>query len=643
MSVGTVHQVSGDHPWEAEGLAPSWSPAGAISRRWPKGTAELALILFGILLFAWEFEERGLWSAHEGRAAQNAQSILDTGEWIVPRLFTDDLELQKPPLYYWMVALIAKLNGGRVTALAVRLPAVIAALAGLVFAYRWAKRMWGQEAGWWAALILATMTRYAWLARVGRIDMPLCLTSMVGLFLFWRDRVERDRPLTMWFYAWLVIGIYFKGPVAAVLVLLPIASYLVATGKPIVPVVQSGAGETWRASNWAKGTLLVVALVSPWFVYAIHVSGGEYYWEFLIHHNLERALGTDEGLKAGPIWFYLPRLFVDSFPWSILFVVGLDAVRRQRARLRDSNDEWSRTLLFVLCWIGSQFVFLSLVSFKRADYLLPLLPAVALFLAGYLTDRQHRFEHRLSTRPVGNTRRQARTILIMATLLASIAGPLFLWGAIEFRKKGLVKSLLKIDVLGNYLNLTDRFMMSHVERLIRANWPLLLIAGVVLVGSLWLIHTGWHTRQHGRLVIGIALPWLTAFLFQTHLFLPALDPLREMSRFGEEIRTAATNKRTIHYFVKFDADLVFHAGRPAKLLNTWDELARLTNAPEPAFVVMKASTYDESRKDPRFDRLVAIRDNRQTAFGEHRDARVLVTNNPRAATIGSLPSRPSIR
>ena len=42
--------------------------------------------------------------AHEARAAQDAQTILDDDDWGLPRLFDGRLELQKPPLYYWVVA-----------------------------------------------------------------------------------------------------------------------------------------------------------------------------------------------------------------------------------------------------------------------------------------------------------------------------------------------------------------------------------------------------------------------------------------------------------------------------------------------------------------------------------------------------------
>src|SRR5579862_2848598 len=68
------------------------------------------LVVFCGLLFFPGLGDRDLTSSHEARAAQNAQMILDEGHWLVPQLFDRHLELQKPPLYYWLVALIGWLN-----------------------------------------------------------------------------------------------------------------------------------------------------------------------------------------------------------------------------------------------------------------------------------------------------------------------------------------------------------------------------------------------------------------------------------------------------------------------------------------------------------------------------------------------------
>ena len=92
-----------------------------------------------VIFFFLHLGDRDLASSHEARAAQNAQRILDTGEWALPRLYDGHVEMQKPPLFYWIVALLGALNGGTVDAWCVRLPAALAA-CGCVFLLL----LWGQ-------------------------------------------------------------------------------------------------------------------------------------------------------------------------------------------------------------------------------------------------------------------------------------------------------------------------------------------------------------------------------------------------------------------------------------------------------------------------------------------------------------------
>src|SRR5262249_18371288 len=100
-----------------------------------------ALIVLCAFLFFHRLADRDLWSSHEARAAQNAQSILTTGDWLMPRLFDLRPELQKPPLFYWLVAGVAQLTGGDVNAWAVRLPAAMAAAACVLVLFVLGKRL----------------------------------------------------------------------------------------------------------------------------------------------------------------------------------------------------------------------------------------------------------------------------------------------------------------------------------------------------------------------------------------------------------------------------------------------------------------------------------------------------------------------
>src|SRR5437763_5971163 len=99
-------------------------PSGLPVRFRPPASLLVLLALCGSL-FLQGINSRDLWASHEARAAQNAQVMLDDGNWLLPRLFDGQVELQKPPGFYWLVAMVGWLRGG-VDTWAVRLPPVFA-------------------------------------------------------------------------------------------------------------------------------------------------------------------------------------------------------------------------------------------------------------------------------------------------------------------------------------------------------------------------------------------------------------------------------------------------------------------------------------------------------------------------------------
>jgi 4-amino-4-deoxy-L-arabinose transferase-like glycosyltransferase len=337
-----------------------------------KGLAgALGLICLAYPLFFYGLGQRDLYSSHEGRAAQDAQSILNEGVWALPHLFDLHPELQKPPLYYWLVAILSRLRGTAVDETAVRLPAALSALGTVLAVYAWCVFRGRARAGLLAALVLATAMHYTWLARVGRIDMPLTLTTTVALLAFHESWSQSGTAGGVWrIVAYLAIAtsIMLKGPIGLILALVVLA--------PMILLYRS-RGLSPCSLGLRSGLAIIALAVGPWFAWAMWKSQGALFQTFLIYHNVERALGGGE-LRAHPFWFYVPRLALDFLPWTPVLLVCMPmAVLWSRP---DSDERFS------LIWLGSMFLLLSLVRFKRADYLLPAYPGAAI-LVGCMLDR----------------------------------------------------------------------------------------------------------------------------------------------------------------------------------------------------------------------------------------------------------------
>jgi 4-amino-4-deoxy-L-arabinose transferase-like glycosyltransferase len=333
----------------------------------------------------------------------DAQSLLDDGPGAVPHQFDGRAEVQKPPLYYWLVALAARSAGGPVDAWSVRLPAALAGLAGALMLYWFGARQGRPVAGLVAAVILATALHYTWLARVGRIDMPLTLTAAVALLAFYRawersvraaHAAERSKrpsaaysaplrarlglsaPLVVAYLA-LAAGLLLKGPIGAVLPLGVAGAWLLVHRQWPAPR---------RYGLW-WGVPLVAMLVAPVYLWANAETGGEFFHSFLWHHNVERGFGGSDVLRAHPWWFYLPHLVADFLPWSLLLPAAAWAFVR-RTWWRDDPEA-----LFGLVWLAAVALILSVARFKRADYLLPAFPGAALFLGSVAERWYHSSAH----------------------------------------------------------------------------------------------------------------------------------------------------------------------------------------------------------------------------------------------------------
>jgi 4-amino-4-deoxy-L-arabinose transferase-like glycosyltransferase len=336
----------------------------------------LLLVVLCTPLFFFRLADRDLWSSHEARAAMDAQTILDDGAWGLPHLFDGRPELQKPPLYYWLVAALGRLRGG-VDAWAVRLPAALSAslcvLALFLGIHHGRHR---PVTAILSAVFLATAVHFTWLARIGRIDMPLTLTVILTAGSFYLALGMTGWPhvlLLISGYCAVAAGVLLKGPIGLVLPAAILLSHLAIEYGPPTPSRWHAWSGALHRLGIAWGLPLFALLGVPWFWWANTATDGEFFRVFVWHHNIERGWGGST-LRANPWWFYLPQFLGDFLPWSPLVPLAVWWSWRRGWWWSDAEAR------FGLTWFLTVLVVLSCSRFKRADYLLPAYPGAALFL-----------------------------------------------------------------------------------------------------------------------------------------------------------------------------------------------------------------------------------------------------------------------
>lgn len=344
---------------------------------------------------------RDFWSSHEARAAMNANSILEGTGTMLPRIYDGSEDLQKPPLYYWLVAGISSLRGTNADSVSVRLPSALSATGIIILLLVFLWKNYDFYAGVLGACILITCIHFGWLARIGRIDMTLAFFTTSSILSFYESGKTQGWAKSVFLlitYIAMLIAVLMKGLPAFVLIL-PLFFFWF-----LFLIFCDNATNSFPKRlllfkklvidyHLVPGLLCVVLLSGLYFYMVNEESGGRFYDVFFGYHHWVRALG-DGALRSHPVWFYVCQFFVDFVPWSPLFYFSALAVFFS-SRFKLSSIHW-----FGLIWFFSMFLVLSLVSYKRADYLLPAYPGAAIFLSVVLSDfiKLSFFSKLLSTR-----------------------------------------------------------------------------------------------------------------------------------------------------------------------------------------------------------------------------------------------------
>ena len=342
--------------------------------------AWIALILTALYLcYFHNLGTIGLVGPDESRYAWIARDMVETGDWVTPRLYGKPW-FEKPPLYYWGAALSFKLFG--VGEAAARLPSAVSALLATLALAWLVRRLSGVEPARWLMLFLPTTVGMTGFSHAAATDMPfsamLTIAMVCAAFVL---RLVRDEhtpvlPRTPWlalivFGFFLGLAVLAKGPAAIVL----------AGGTVLLWAVST---KRWRD---AFRCLHPVAIASfsltalPWYIICSR-RNPDFFRVFIVEHNFRRYL-TPEFQHIQPFWFYLPVTLLAIFPWTILLI---PLSKQVLETIRGRGPELDSTLFF-LSSVAFPLVFFSVSQSKLPGYILPAIPPLVLLLAASLSAR----------------------------------------------------------------------------------------------------------------------------------------------------------------------------------------------------------------------------------------------------------------
>jgi 4-amino-4-deoxy-L-arabinose transferase-like glycosyltransferase len=331
----------------------------------------------------------------EPRYAQCSRQMLQSGDWVVPRLY-DKIRAAKPPGIYWCQATMMSLLGDN--AFAARMPSTLAAvltLALLAFAL-W--REVGPQHTIWTLFIFASSALTIVAAKICLTDSVLLLwttLAMLCIYLLWRGRGGWPAVIALSVaiaFGGLIKGPFILGVLAGTIIMLWLLTLLdrwlerrQRRLKPDSPKWEFATGIVYPHRRMiapgppaksvrgvvksAVALLIIAALIAPW-LWLVHLRAPDFL-SASTKDAMEHMESGAEGHK-GPPGYHLVVIWFTFLPWSLILplAIGLAFKNRRVPEVR-----------FALAVVLGNWVLAECLQTKLPHYMLPAFPALALLAA----------------------------------------------------------------------------------------------------------------------------------------------------------------------------------------------------------------------------------------------------------------------
>ena len=311
--------------------------------------------------------------------AEAAREMVQRHDWVT--LYTDGIRyLEKAPLLYWGVAASYEVFG--VHDWSTRLPLMVGVLALLLATY-WAGTVaYGERAGLWSAVVLATSLGPYIFTRFEIPDIIVALWLTLGAVCFLLSlREEKPSRLACWgFAASCALNVLTKSLIGLVFPLATLFVFLLITRNlrhilKLRPI---------------SSTLVFLVIAAPWHILAAinNPSQGAvkgFLWFYFVNEQFLRYVGkrVPPGYDTVPLLIFWGLTVLWLAPWMVFLPQAMKQLPRRWQELRSRlTSERQASLLFFI-WALVIVGFFSF-STRQEYYTIPAVPALALLIGGWL-------------------------------------------------------------------------------------------------------------------------------------------------------------------------------------------------------------------------------------------------------------------
>jgi 4-amino-4-deoxy-L-arabinose transferase-like glycosyltransferase len=471
----------------------SASSAGTISSEASEGSSFFSSIRYSsllIILFLWALIylsaifHPALLDDVDTIHAEAAREMVLRHDWVT--LYTDGIRyLEKAPLMYWGVAASYKTFG--ISEWSTRLPLVLGVLALLLVIYLLGKDAYGERAGLYSSVVLATSLGPYIFTRFEIPDAMVALWMALSAYFFLLS-LQQEKPsrAVCWgFAATCALNVLTKSLIGLVFPFGAILLYLWAT-KNLRHIFKL---------RLVSSTIVFLVIAAPWHILAAlhnptqttpHGTVKGFLWFYFINEQFMRYLGkrVPPGYDTVPLLIFWALTILWLAPWMVFLPQSL---RRIPWRLRQIRDRLTREQQYSLFFILWAIVIVGFFTFstRQEYYTIPAVPALALLVGGWLAKET-------ASEPEARAGRISSWVLFAMVLIGSVIGIALLVSSKPPAPGVDLADLLKKNPqdydfsLGHFLDLTPEALGKFRPQLLGAVLSLLVGAGL----NLWLRYKG---------------------------------------------------------------------------------------------------------------------------------------------------------
>ncbi|QJD98049.1 phospholipid carrier-dependent glycosyltransferase [Mucilaginibacter robiniae] len=326
----------------------------------------LFIVCLSVITFFVHLGKAPIYILDEAKNAQCAREMLLNHNWIVPT-FNQTLRTDKPPLHYFFMTAAYVVFG--VNAFAARFFSAVCGLLIVVATYLFAAKHINKQVGLLSGFILLSSWHFGLEMRMAVPDpylILLIILALYSIYLFYNSSFTQFK-YAFYFYVCIGFGLLAKGPVALLLPVITITTFLLLQKQL-----------TWATIVQFKpwyGIMILISISLPWYYLVDRQTHGLWTSEFLLKHNYHRYISPKE--KHGGFFLLTTLYIIVGLLPSSVFIYQTTVHTYKKALINSF-------IRFVAVGVIVIVVFFSFCSTKLPNYAMPCYPLLSILLANYI-------------------------------------------------------------------------------------------------------------------------------------------------------------------------------------------------------------------------------------------------------------------